>query len=208
MKCTHELLNCTVWTAFTHYFLILRYPNPFLRAWFHAGALLHFRHVISTPRSKIQVMPTKEINPSCRQLIVDNFEWCKSASQWRPKPCIHGDILESLPPNSFSPSDSFFDRLLAINRAPLKKRQFCYTHNGLCPILEGLQSDMDTSGLPCPDMSKAGKGLREEGLTSSVFIAHAKLHCAKKTPLLVIENVEDIMIITSDHVRWFKNNPY
>jgi site-specific DNA-cytosine methylase len=66
---------------------------------------------------------------------------------------------------------------------------------------------MDTSGLPCPDMSKAGKGLREEGLTSSVFIAHAKLHCAKKTPLLVVENVEDI-IITSDHVRCFKNNLY
>ena len=82
-------------------------------------------------------------------------------------------------------------RLSAIDRAPLKKGQFCFTHQQHCPLTEGLQSDYDHSGLPCPDHSRAGKAMREEGHTSSVFACHAKMHIEKGTPLLVIENVQD-----------------
>ncbi len=138
---------------------------------------------------------SQELNATCRQLITDHHAWCKLVSGWRPAPCVHGDLTEILPSGSFNKEDSFYRRLLDIDRARICKRQFCYTHSGQCNILGGMQADFDLSGLPCPDMSKAGHGLREEGLTSTVFACHAKLHIARQTPLLLIENVQDRAIL-------------
>ena len=54
-----------------------------------------------------------------------------------------------------------------------------------------MNSDMDTSGLPCQDQSIVGKQLFEDGPTIVVFIAHAKYHIERKTRILVIENVTE-----------------
>lgn len=137
-------------------------------------------------------MKTKEIDPKCRQLIVDHAAWYNSATNnWHPAPCIHGDLTKIVPEGSFDPEGTFMERLMQIDRAPILQHQHCFTHGHKCPLLEGVQSEYDVSGLPCPDMSPAGLGLKEEGKTSAVFISHAKLHIAKQTPLLVVENVPD-----------------
>lgn len=159
---------------------------------------------------QIIVVASQEINPTCRQLITDHHDWCNKVTGWKPKPCVHGDITETLPPGSFKQSDTFYRRLLDIDRAKICKRQFCYAHSGFCNILEGMQAEFDHSGLPCPDMSKAGHGRREEGVTSAVFARHAKLHIARQTPLLLIENVQDrttlvftaLFILFKKTMRW------
>ncbi|CAE7804105.1 unnamed protein product [Symbiodinium sp. CCMP2456] len=43
-------------------------------------------------------------------------------------------------------------------------------------------------------MSAAGKRLKEEGRTASVFICHAKRHVEKRTPLIIIENTKFLRI--------------
>ena len=167
---------------------------------FISTAVVVFNSTLSrTSIQFIRGIPTshvlhQEITASCRQLIIDHHEWVKQAVGWRPTPCIHGDLTECIPPGSFCPDGSFFERLLAIDRAKILKCQYCYTHKGKCGLLDGVQSDYDLSGLPCPDMSRAGRELREEGSTSSVFACHAKMHIEKQTALLVIENVRDSVL--------------
>ncbi len=150
-------------------------------------------------------MRAEEIDARCRQLIVDHAAWYNSATRnWHPTPCIHGDLTKIVPENSFNPEGTFMERLMQIDGASIMRNQWCNTHGHDCPILDGLQSDYDVSGLPCPDMSPAGLGLKEEGMTSTVFICHAKLHIAKQTPFLVVENVPDRVLKTtctvSDHI--------
>lgn len=154
----------------------------------------HYFHVLLSVRA---TATAKEISSNCRQLIVDHATWCSNTTELiHPKPCIHGDILDMLPPESFNPKSSFMKRLYAIDRAKLNSHQYCFTHNRQCSL--GLirndpqeTADFDFSGLPCPDMSPAGKNQREEGQTSTVFAVHAKYHIAKQTLMLLIENVPD-----------------
>lgn len=110
-------------------------------------------------------------------------------------PCVHGNIEEILAPKSFDRSDSFKKKATDIDQAFMCSHQYCFTHDMLCPILgpKAKSSDYDISGLPCPDMSKAGKRKREEGVTSGVFACHAKYHVERQTPMLVIENVQEKM---------------
>ena len=138
-------------------------------------------------------LPAQEVDRHCRQLISDHVLWCQQIDKRHQGPCVHGDITQIMPPNSFRPHDNFENKMKSINRAKLKKRQFCFTHNRKCPIFgEGArESDFDLSGLPCPDHSRAGHGLGREGPTAPVFGAHAKYHVACQTPMLIIENVPD-----------------
>lgn len=53
-----------------------------------------------------------------------------------------------------------------------------------------MDADFEVAGLPCPDMSRNGLRRLEEGPTNTVFMAHAKRHCEKRTPLIVIENTK------------------
>ena len=151
---------------------------------------------------------TEEIKPKCRQLILDHQAWCVTTTgEHHLQPCVHGNLVDIIPDGSFNAADPFQRRLQDINRAKLCRKQrlglfkrsyhgsrFCYTHNRCCPIVgrDAVTPDYDCSGLPCPDWSAAGLRLKEEGVTSNVFIAHAKLHTKNKTPLLVIENVQDL----------------
>ena len=52
-------------------------------------------------------------------------------------------------------------------------------------------ADFEVAGLPCTDQSRAGKRLFHNGPTAPVFMAHAKIHLAKQTPLVLLENVPD-----------------
>ncbi len=107
-------------------------------------------------------------------------------------PCLRKDILETLPPNTFNPSDCFMKKIYDINRADNMCYQKCLSHDNLCPLFgECSETDLDTSGLPCTDQSTAGRQLFEEGPTGPVFAAHAKYHVEKRTKIVITENVID-----------------
>ena len=131
--------------------------------------------------------------PNCRQLIIDHMQWCNNTTEMsHPMPCVFGDMTEVLPPDTFT-EGNFMKKVYRANKMPMMTHQHCYTHNKLCPLgVRGeVDSDYDLSGLPCPDMSPAGLRLGPEGPTSKVFISRAKLHIARQTPLLIIENVPE-----------------
>ena len=110
-------------------------------------------------------------------------------------PCVFGDVMACLPRGSYRESDSFMQKLESIDRAPMFSAQFCYTHNKSCELFgckpgSGPSSQLEVAGLPCWDMSAAGKRQREAGRTAPVFLAHAKQHIEKQTPLIIIENTK------------------
>ena len=138
-------------------------------------------------------MFSQEINANCRQLIVDHLQWCQQVVEKSyPTPCIFGDLLGCLPPGSFNPMDPFHKKLIQIDRAPFLPKQHCYSCNRLCPLFGvASSSDLEVAGLPCTDASNAGQRRFENGPSGAVFIAHAKQHIEQKTPIIVLENVQD-----------------
>ena len=113
----------------------------------------------------------------------------------------------TLPPmDPDQPAGTRFRALVrSVNNAPLRVRHHCYTHNQKCCLFgdKADVADLDISGLPCPDMSRAGLQQFQDGKTSIVFAAHAKMHAQKGTKLLIIENVRDTLM---QYVRVAENN--
>ena len=147
----------------------------------------------------------KEIDEHCRQLIQDHHCWCQKATGLpRDAPCVFGDVTRvfaddlTLPPldPEQAPGTRFNQLVRSVNRAPLRVRHHCYTHNSKCYLFgdKAQTADLDISGLPCPDMSRAGLQRFQDGRTSIVFAAHAKMHAQKGTKLLIIENVRDTLM--------------
>ncbi|CAE8599354.1 unnamed protein product [Polarella glacialis] len=65
----------------------------------------------------------------------------------------------------------------------------------MCPLfVRAVETNLETAGLPCTDQSRAGNQLYEQGPTAVVFIAHAKRHIQKRTPFIIIENVQELRI--------------
>lgn len=134
----------------------------------------------------------EEINAGCRQLILDHLQWCYSVTGTCHRPCIFGDLVECVPPGSFCDEDPFYKKLYDFNRADLMKSQHCFFCTQQCPLFgPSAESDMEVAGLPCTDQSAAGNRLYQEGPTAKVFLAHAKRHIEKETPLLILENVQE-----------------
>lgn len=131
-------------------------------------------------------------------MIIDHHAWCgdvlKTVIQ---APCVFSDVEGCIPANSYDAKSDYTDKYRCIATSDLVSHQHCYTHNRLCPLFsESARSDIETAGLPCTDQSMAGKRLREQGPTSTVFMCHAKRHIEKETKLIIIENVK---------VRWEPN---
>ena len=120
------------------------------------------------------------------------MEWYNRATgEAHPHPCMHDDLTHIVPAGSFDPEGTFAQRSRQIDQAKLNTKQWCHHHGQFCTLFGhgAPEIDYDISGLPCPDMSRAGRLLREEGPTSTVFTCHAKMHIELQTPLLVVENV-------------------
>lgn len=60
----------------------------------------------------------------------------------------------------------------------------------LMPDFLSWGSDLETAGLPCPDMSFAGKRQQENGKTVGAFLTHAKRHVELQTPIIAVENTK------------------
>ena len=114
-----------------------------------------------------------------------------STGHSRGMPCVFGDVLDQvvgLPATEEFQSKPFKERKELVDKCALAFDQWCYTHAKHCSILR--PSDLDVSGLPCPDMSKANNKRRyQEGPTAGVYCVWAKKHRHLRTPLLLVENV-------------------
>ncbi|CAK9081709.1 Uncharacterized protein SCF082_LOCUS38866 [Durusdinium trenchii] len=97
-----------------------------------------------------------ETNKGCRQLIADHVRWCGTVTNDHSQPCVHGDLTQIMPSNSFDPESGFEAKAAQINQAKLRTTQYCFTHDHQCPIFgkRAREVDLDVSGLPCPDFSR------------------------------------------------------
>jgi len=97
------------------------------------------------------------------------------------------------------------EKLYKISKSDLMARQWCFQHQSYCHLFgASAETELDIAGLPCWDMSLAGKRAAEEGPTATVFMSHAKLHKQRKTPILILENVkagcgEDFIRVRNKH---------
>ena len=108
-----------------------------------------------------------------------------------PLPCIFSDVEGCIPAGTYQADMSFAWKLYFVSSSPFQRYQMCRTHNCMCSQFPAVSADLDVSGLPCPDFSRAGARHYEQGITNTVFMCHAKRHIELQTPLIIIENVED-----------------
>lgn len=137
----------------------------------------------------------EEINKRCRQIIVDHHDWLgRVTGNAHPLPCVFGNLEDCLPPKTYRRGDHFAFKLRDVSRSKLMGKQWCFVHEDWCPLFgPEVESEFDTSGLPCWDFSLAGKSRQEQGETNTVFMSHAKIHKERRTPLLLLENVKAIV---------------
>jgi hypothetical protein len=156
--------------------------------------------------------PTEEIEPSCRQIAIDNHRWCNAnSSHHKAQPCMFGDMMEQIPTGSFDEAGTFTQKYEQLKDTCLELRQKRHTHGEEC-IVSGPEAtaDVDMSGLPCTGSSKINTSLAsnekyEEHKTNVIFMTWAKKHIFNGTPLLILENVTALrlqMMLLFPH-RWF-----
>ena len=130
----------------------------------------------------------EEMDPQCQQLISDNHGWVTSTIGFpHRRPCVHANLLDILPDQTFDSTWSFIQKLHAINDANFRSELPCLTCGQSCDLFDREDPDIDVSGLPCWDNSPSGKKRYEEGATNAVFICHAKLHVEKGTKIVIVE---------------------
>ena len=83
------------------------------------------------------------------------------------------------------------EKFSLVDDANFRCKQFCHTHKKQCPLFgPSTEAQLEVAGLPCWDMSRAGRQMKEEGPTAGVFLCHAKRHAEKRTPMIIIENTK------------------
>ncbi|CAE7028680.1 unnamed protein product [Symbiodinium natans] len=136
-----------------------------------------------------------ERDAACRQLVIDHHKWMEQSGipTSRRLPCIFGDILDQLPASVDREAGDFAAKRRRVRAAGLLETQHCWVHNDACRLDVPVQ--IDVSGLPCPDNSRANlKRKFQEGGSGIVYATWAQRHIQKRTPLLLIENVPDINV--------------
>ncbi|CAE7721069.1 unnamed protein product, partial [Symbiodinium necroappetens] len=116
-----------------------------------------------------------ELDPHCRQLVIDHHKWIATfLPETGSLPCIFPDVLQQLPPEPlFFLPGTFNEKRSRVEGCTLAPRQACCTHASFCP--SNLRTDVDVSGLPCPDNSKANhKRKFEQGDSGLIYITWAK----------------------------------
>ena len=99
--------------------------------------------------------PVEEMDSACRQTILDNHSWMQEWVDRRSlEPHVFGDILEQVPKESIPESLDFFARRDVVQKLPLKKNQFCYSHGKNCQLPKAGEVDIDVSGMPCQENSR------------------------------------------------------
>ena len=133
----------------------------------------------------------QEYSANCNQLLFDNHRWCnETMNRAHPMPHFFQDIMTLNLPGTFHALDGYSSKRQKISRSVLVADQKCNTHSFLesdserC-VVPG--ADFGCSGLPCTDMSKAGKRQFRHGPTNGVYMTHGKYVEAKQVPIFVLE---------------------
>ena len=117
-----------------------------------------------------------------------------------PMPHFFHDIETLNLHGTFSASDTYTAKRRRIQRSVLVDTQVCNTHcwgeDSVCTVPS---ADFGCSGLPCTDMSRAGRQLKRHGLTNSVYMTHGKFVETKRVPLFIIECTPESWLYS-----WFK----
>ena len=121
------------------------------------------------PPPKAKTPPAQEIEPHCRQILRDHHEWiaswlCKPHS----RPCVFGDVLEQVAAGAIPANGNFQSKLQATQAAHLQGLQHCYEHGHMCSTLT--PTDLDVSGLPCQDNSRANRKENERKDSMPLYI--------------------------------------
>ena len=138
----------------------------------------------------------QEYSQQCQQLLLESVRWCEKVSGHGVSPLLFGDITQLLQGPWYDKTMSYSQRLAAGQRATLVSSMMCEIQKRECPLP---YPAFDVSGLPCPDMSAAGKRLKRAGETNTVYIAHGRFTTSHRTPLLLVE-------CTKDTVFWFTSS--
>ena len=116
-------------------------------------------------------------------------KWCEEVAGGQGAGCRFGDIMDLLSPK-IDDTATYSQKLEAGKKAALAGRAYCQTHRRWCATAKS--ASFDVSGLPCPDMSTAGKRKRRAGVTSGVYVAHGEYVTRNAIPLLLIECTKDM----------------
>ena len=105
-------------------------------------------------------------------------------------PHFFNDILSLNCTGTFRDKDSYQTKRRKICRSVLLPTQLCNTHSHTdsesdwCTVPS---PDYGCSGLPCTDMSRAGRQLKKHGPTNSVYMTHGKYVETKEVPIFTVE---------------------
>ena len=135
--------------------------------------------------SLINTYSAQDISPHCRQLIQESLQWSAAVTGngCEASACIFGDMLKLIP--DLDPQLPYSKKLALAQASPVGAWAQCFNHSRPCQVSS--TADFDVSGLPCPDMSRAGLRKKRAGPTAACYIAHGR-HCTvRRTPLLLIE---------------------
>ena len=129
------------------------------------------------------------------------MRWCQKVAGHGAEPFIFGDIRGLLRGPWYSADMSYSQRLHAGMKAQLVSGMQCRLHRAECPLPCPI---FDVSGLPCPDMSAAGKRLKRAGDTNTVYIAHGRFVTTQRTPLILVECTKDPSTVHDMVMRYQK----
>lgn len=103
--------------------------------------------------------------------------------------CLFGNIEQLLPAGTLKTGAVYSEKLRASQEVDIAPRSQCALHNKVCDTVK--RPIFSIGGLPCPDMSSAGKKRKRAGPTANCYLSHGRWATALEVPLLLIECTED-----------------
>ena len=110
--------------------------------------------------------------------------WCEEVTGHHGA-CLFEDIVDLIPNGTLGSDWTYSEKLQATLQVPTAERGFCVAHDCQCAVNK--IAVFDVSGLPCPDMSRAGKRRKRAGVTNTVYLAHGRYMTVNRMPLQLTE---------------------
>lgn len=137
-------------------------------------------------------MCNQEMDRKCQTVINDSLQWCEDVAGHNSRfPCLFGDALDLIPYKTYDISWSYSQKLSAVNHSHIATTGQCLRHSQGCSVVKPMAT-FGVSGLPCPDMSTAGKRRKRAGPTATVYMAHGRYATIHKIPLLLVECTKEL----------------
>lgn len=85
---------------------------------------------------------------------MDNHRWVQEWTDHKYlQPHVFDDVKAQIPPGTLDESASFQKRKAQCEKCNFRKTAFCHVHNKECSLED--PADLNVSGLPCQDNSRA-----------------------------------------------------